>query len=136
MNLRTILPVALLLAACGGPLKYQLASTPKAPGGDAVLICDVQDGQSQTQIEMTIEHLAPPGRVAEGATTFVAWFRKNSDTVWARIGGVQFDESARSGSLKGSVAEVAFDFEVTAEKAEAPASPSSDVVFSQRVEKK
>jgi hypothetical protein len=140
MNYRAILPLALVpfalfLAACGGPLKYQLSSTPKAPGADGQLVCDVEKGQSQTQVDLKVQNLAPPGRVTEGATTFVAWYRKDSAAVWGRIGGVQFDESARSGTLKGSVPEVAFDFEVTAEKADAPVSPSPDVVFSQRVQK-
>jgi hypothetical protein len=112
-----------------------MSSTPKAPGADGKLVCEVEEGQKQTQVKLTIEHLPPPGRVTQGGTTFVAWFRKNSDMVWARIGGVQFDESARSGSMQGSVPEVAFDFEVTAEKADAPVSPSPDVVFAQRVQK-
>lgn len=124
---------ALLLAACGGPLKYQLASTPKAPGADAKLTAVVHEDQHQTELVFEAKELPPPGRVSEGATDYVAWSRKSSDAVWARLGALQYDSDDREATLKGSVAEIAFDFEVTAEKTDGPASPSPDVVFNQRV---
>ena len=123
----------LLLLACGGPLKYQIASTPKAPGSDAKLVAAVHEDQHQTELEFEAKNLAPPDRVTEGATSYVAWSRKSSDAVWARMGGLQYDKDSREASLTGTVAETAFDFEVTAEKADGPASPSGDVVFTQRV---
>ena len=43
--------VGLLLLACGGPLKFQMASTPKAPGSDAKLVAAVHEDQHQTEIE-------------------------------------------------------------------------------------
>ena len=125
--------VALLSAACGGPLKYQVGSTPKAPGADAKLTAAVHEDQHQTEIEFEAKNLAPPGRVTEGATDYVAWSRKNSDAVWSRVGALQYDSDDREAALKGSVAELAFDFEVTAEKSDGPASPSGEVVFTQRV---
>ena len=73
----------LLLLACGGPLKFQMASTPKAPGSDAKLVAAVHEDQHQTELEFEAQNLAPPERVTEGATAFVAWSRKSSDAVWA-----------------------------------------------------
>ena len=135
MKFNKILFAALFLAACGGPLKYQVASSPKAPGADANIVADVREDQNQTGLEIEIKNLAPAGRVAEGATDYVAWYRKGSDTQWSRIGGVAYDTESREGKLSGTVPEKAFDLEITAEKAESPASPSPDVVFSQRVAK-
>ncbi len=135
MNLKNTWFSLLLVTACGGPLKYQVASTPKAPGADAKIVADVHEAQNQTELEVEISNLAPPARISEGSSNYVAWFRKSSETVWARIGGINYDTDSRDGKLKGTVPEQAFDFEVTAEKSEAPASPSSDVVFSQRVAK-
>lgn len=129
------LPVlaAFSLVACGGPLKFDVASTPKAPGADAHIVADVKEKQNQTDLEVTVKNLAPPDRVTPGAAKYVAWYRKDANSVWARVGGLDYDADNRGGSFKGSAPERAFDFEVTAEKTESPASPSSDVVLNQRI---
>lgn len=126
----------MLLAACGGPLKYSIPSSPKAPGADAELVADVRDDQNQTQLEMEVTNLAPPDRIANDATSYVAWFRKSPETVWSRIGSVAYDADKRKGEFTGTVPELAFDFEVTAETVDSAASPSGNVIFNQRVAKK
>ena len=124
-----------LLAACGGPLQYSVPSTPLAPGADAKIVADVSAEHGQTHLNVDIENLPPPARIDEKATRYMAWFRKDSDVAWSRIGGLTYDDGGRQGSLIGSVPEVAFDFTVTAEAVESPASPSPDVVLAQRVGK-
>lgn len=126
---------ALFLVACGGPLKYDVASTPKAPGADAHIVADVQAEQNKTDLEVTVEHLAPPDRVAPGSVAYVAWYRKDDKAVWGRIGGLAYDADGRKGTFTGSVPETAFDFAVTGEKNDAPASPSPEVVLTQRIAK-
>lgn len=133
MNPKLSALLLVLVSACGGPLKYQLASTPKAPGADAELSVDVHEAQHQTEVHLMLKNLPPPARVSDAATSYVAWSRKNSDGVWARLGGVDYNADSRDGQLSGSVAELAFDFTITAEKSNSPASPSADLVFSQRV---
>lgn len=125
----------LAIVACGGPLKYQLASSSKAPGADAQIVADVKEEQKLTQLGVEITNLAPPNRINDGANFFIAWQRRNDEKAWARIGDLQYDPSSRKGMLNASVPETSFDFQVTAEKSETPASPSSDVVFSQRIAK-
>lgn len=125
--------LTLLLAACGGPLKYEIASTPKAPGADAKLVAKVNESQHQTTFELEVKNLPPPDRVSEGATDYVAWSRKNASAVWSRLGSLKYESGDRGGSMTGSVPETSFDFEMTAEKAALAASPSSDVVFTQHV---
>jgi len=127
-----VLPLAFLLG-CGGPLHYKLASSPKAPGADADVTAGVQAEQNTTLLEVQIRALAPPGRIAEGASHFVLWQRKDSKGLWARVGGLEYDPETRDGKFLGSVPESAFDMSITAEKALDVASPSADVVFSQRV---
>lgn len=114
-------------------MTYKVASTPKAPGADGTLVAAVSDSQHQTEVTLEMKNLAPPDRVAAGTTQYVAWQRKSSDAVWARLGGLQYDAEARTATLKATVPEKQFDFEVTAEKIEAPASPSAEVVVAQRV---
>jgi hypothetical protein len=130
---RSFVILSLALVACGGPLKYQVPSSAKAPGADANIVADVNETQRQTQLEVEIENLAPAERVASGATSYVAWYRPSSKANWSRIGGVQLDADSRAGKLVGSVPETAFDFSVSAESTDAPASPSTDIVFAQRI---
>lgn len=125
---------AVLLSACGGPLKYQVPSTSRAPGADARVIADVASDQGQTHLEIDVTNLPPPARVVPTATTYLVWYRKDSSSTWARIGGLKYEEGDREGKLSGSVPEVAFDLIVVAEASESPASPSPDVVVAQRIQ--
>jgi hypothetical protein len=115
-------------------LKYAVPSTARAPGADAKIVADVSAAQGQTKLDIDVTNLPPPGRVSEKATTYLAWYRKNSSATWSRVGGLKYDEGDREGKISGSVPEVAFDLTVTAEQTEGPASPSPDVIVAQRVE--
>ena len=134
MKLSTCLFWLPLLAACGGPLKYSVPSTARAPGADAKVVADVSAAQGQTKLDIDVTNLPPPGRISEKATTYLAWYRKNSSATWSRVGGLKYDEGDREGKLSGSVPEVSFDLTVTAEETEGPASPSPDVIIAQRVQ--
>ncbi|HYP98888.1 MAG TPA: hypothetical protein VER96_09445 [Polyangiaceae bacterium] len=132
-SLLSVCTAALLLVACGGPLKYEIASTPKAPGADGLLVATVHESQHQTEVELEVKNLPPPDRVTEGATDYVAWSRKNTSAAWTRLGSLAYDPKDRGGTMKGSVPETSFDFAISAEKAALAASPSSEIVFKQRV---
>lgn len=119
--------------ACGGPLKYQVASGDKAKGADAAIVADVKSAEHQTVLEIKVKNLAPPGRITEGATQFTVWGRKSSSSPWARIGNLTYDEGARDGKFNGTYPEIEFDLEISVEKEGDPASPSSDIVFSQHI---
>ncbi|HYO94478.1 MAG TPA: hypothetical protein VER33_08190 [Polyangiaceae bacterium] len=127
--------VALLAAGCGGPLKYTVASSNAAPGADAEIVADVREDQKVTQLEVSAENLPPPARISEGSEAYAVWYRKDVNAQWTRIGNLEYDADDREGKLVGSVPELAFDVEITAEPQGDPASPSSHVVFSQRVAK-
>lgn len=124
----------LLLSACGGPMKYQVASSPKAPGADAKLIADIKNQRNVTNVEFSAQYLPPPTRIVEGSKTYMAWYRENAQHTWQRIGGLDYDEDSREAALLGSVPATAFDFAVTVESELNVASPSSEVVFAQRVQ--
>ena len=125
----------LLLAACGGPLKYSVPSSRLAPGADAEIVANVNEDQNQTTIEIHAKNLPPPNRVNPNGLHYVAWQRKNNSSPWARLGTVRFDEGARTAELTATVPEQSFDFEISVEANEGAQSPSADVVFSQRVAK-
>lgn len=123
------------LAACGGPLKYNVASSRLAPGADAEIIANVNESTNQTALEVHVKNLPPPSRVNPNAKSYVGWYRKAEKGTWQRVGTVTFLEEARTGELTGTVPEQVFDFEISAESDDGAVSPSADVVFSQNVAK-
>ena len=132
MRLPLALATALFLAGCG-TITYNIRSSPIAAGSDAVIKAEINEGQKQTALEIAIVNLPPPDRVQAEATVFVAWQRKDQTSQWSRLGLLDYDADARSGGIKATAPEIAFDFEITAEKTGDASSPSADVVFSQRV---
>lgn len=124
---------AALLAGCGGPLKYAVKGSAKAPEVDAKIVADVKKDASMTTLEINAEHLAPPERLASGGKFFVVW-TKGEKPKWHRVGALKYEEGDRKGSIEGaSVPVTAFDLQITVEKEAAPDLPSSDVVISQHV---
>jgi hypothetical protein len=139
MNLKKMLMVvalAVVATACG-PMKFMMQGTTLATGADAELVADVNADTSVTMVTFVAKNLAPPARVKEGSTSFVVWQRKNTDVQWVRVSPLMYDEGGRIGKLEGvSIPEAAFDFLVTCEATNDPATPSPEVIFSQRVQKK
>jgi len=128
-----VLALTLLVAACGGPLKYQIASSPKAPGADATLEADVSKDQHLTRLLVKAKNLPPPERVVAGTRIYIIWTRKNAEAQWSRIGNLKYDPGNREGNFEGTVPEVDFDLQITAEKEDGAQSPAADMVFSQHV---
>lgn len=123
----------LVLVGCGGPLKYNVRSSNLAPGADAKVVAEVRKDLRQTLLEVEAENLPPPARISEGAKAYAVWYRKDASTQWVRIGNLDYDEGDREGKLQGSVPELEFELEITAEEPSLPVSPSPSVVFAQRV---
>lgn len=134
MRLPLILATALLFAGCG-TITYNVRSSAIAAGADAVIKAEINEGQKQTMLDVAIVNLAPPDRVQAEATVYMTWQRKDSTAQWQRLGLLAYDADARSGAIKATAPETAFDLMITAEKTAESASPSSDAVFSQRVSK-
>jgi hypothetical protein len=125
--------VAALLMACGGPLKYDAISSPRAPGADASITADVRKDQHQTELRLEIENLPPAERVDADSQHYVAWYRRDAKETWTRIAGLDYEADSREATLQTAVPETQFDLWVTAEKDLDVASPSPNVVFTQRV---
>ncbi|MFT3776085.1 MAG: hypothetical protein QM820_62880 [Minicystis sp.] len=128
-----MLAAGALLAGCGGPLKYAVKGSAKAPEVDAKIVAEVKDDAAMTTLKITAEHLAPPERLASGGKVFVVWTKGNKPK-WHRVGALKYEEGERKGSIEGaSVPVTAFDLQITVEGDAAPDLPSSDVVLSQHV---
>ncbi len=125
---------SVLIAACGGPLKYKQATSPRAPGAETEIVADVQTKSSNTRLNVASKFLPPPATVQEKATCYVAWHRINAESVWNRVGAFNYDPSTRAGNLVDvTVPETSFDFMITAEAVPNAPTPSTDVVVMQKV---
>lgn len=129
-----LVPAVALLIACGGPLKYKIASSATAPGADGNLVAEVLENQSQTKVTFEATNLVPPNRVSPETKSYVVWYRASKETPWTRVGALKYDEDDRKGEFEGTVPAVAFDIEISAESVADGASPSAVIVFSQRVQ--
>ena len=127
------LALCFVLAACSGTLNYKIASSAKAPGADATIKADVAKDQHLTHIKVDATNLPPPERVTVGTRIFIIWTRKNAEAAWARAGNLQYNAAGREGLFEGTVPEVDFDMQITVEKDDNAASPSTDMVFTQHV---
>ncbi len=128
-----LLTIVLMLAACGGPLKYAPQGTPLAAGADAEIIADVDNSAVMSRITIKTEHLAPPDRIVEAATTYVVWARKDGGP-WQRVGALAYDKDKRTGEMIDvSVPLASFELVITAEAQGDPPGPSKSVIFNQKV---
>jgi len=132
-NILAVVAVAGMLAACGGPLKYDAISSPRAPGADASITADVREDQHQTELRLEIENLPPAARVEAGSEHYVAWYRRDSKETWKRIAGLEYEVDSREAVLQTAVPETSFELWVTTEKDLDVVSPSPSIVFEQRI---
>jgi hypothetical protein len=110
--------------------------TEKAVGADAEVIAVVNADQSTTKFDIHAMHLPPPGRIVEGADTFVVWERRDNSQPFIRVGSLKYDPNSREGEMhEATVPETAFQLVITAETGPFPGSPSNSVVFEQVVDK-
>ena len=137
MNLARALVIFSLatLAACGGPLKYQVGGSQLSPGSDAKIVADVDDSHGKTQLEIEATNLTPPERLLPDGTAYVVWTRKDEKAQWARLGALELSDENRKGKGTFTTPETGFDLIVSVEKDPNSASPSGKTVFEKRVQK-
>lgn len=128
------LAATLSLAACGGPLRYQLQSSSRSPGADAELIAAINSDQSNTRIDLRVSNLPPATRIVPNATVFMVWQRRGPSASWSRVGTLNYNNGARTGQLRDTtVPETSFELQVTVEADANAGSPSPNVLFNQTV---
>jgi hypothetical protein len=132
-SLRRRLGLVLLCLSCGGPLRYETKSTAQVPGADARIEANVNEEQRQTQLTVQITNLPPPDRVEASSQHYVAWYRRGPESVWTRVAALAYEADSREANLQGSVPEVKFMLEITAEPTPDVAAPSPNVVFAQGI---
>jgi hypothetical protein len=127
--------LGLVLAACGG--KSQTASFPfeassVTPGAMGEVVTRT-DANGNTRLSIDVQHLAPPDRVAPGATVYVVWVTDvAAGATPQNLGALRVDKDLR-GKLEVATPLRTFDLTITAEPSPGVVAPSGPPVLKVRV---
>jgi len=119
------------LTACGGPAEFPLTGTARAAGTDGTAtVSEIEGGSHMVLVEM--QHLAPPGRLGDGLTTYVVWLQEDGSQP-QKAGVLEYDEGDRTGTMRATTPNTSVTLIITAEQNRDVASPSEIVVARQEL---
>jgi len=122
------LSVSCSMLGGGGTRELRLTGNPDVPAAEGRAKVSTTDN-GNTQIELVVEHLAPPEQVSSDATVYVVWVQNTQPYEHAQnLGALKVD-----GNLNGSIKTVtslrSFDLFVTAEPSPSSTSPTGDALL-------
>lgn len=120
------------LVACGGEKKVALQPTPAVPAALGEVRSERTD-QGNTKVDVEVEHLAPPGRVAPGAQVYIVWAQRDDKSSPQNIGALRVGKD-RKGKLETLTPLDRFDVFVTPESSPNIAHPTNEPIMRSRVE--
>lgn len=118
--------------SCAGPRELRLTSSPDIPAAQGIATISATD-DANTKIDLTVEHLASPERVAPGTTVYIVWVLGNDTGAQPQsLGALRVNDD-----LKGSISAMtplrAFDLYITAEPSQASTVPTGKTLLSTTV---
>ena len=131
-----MLPLAMGLVACGGPLRAPLSGQVAGEGVAGVVTLEPVEGH-QRLVTVALEGLPPPGRVGPALASYVVWFvapaaGRQPERPF-RAGELIYRPERREGRLHAVTGLERFQLRITAERSARTASPSEHVVVDQWV---
>jgi len=124
----------LVLSTTACAQTYMLKGMQGAPGADGKITATVVSENTLTQLSIKVEHLAPPERLLAGSTSYIVWARRDSNSEWLRIAKLDYDPSSRKGTVDvATVPLTGFELAISAEQQDMPKSPSTTLVFTQKI---
>jgi hypothetical protein len=137
-NMALRLAAMLLVLAtfsCAGSTTRHLNVSPDVPAARGTIKTGTTSN-GNTSIELSIEHLAPPERVAADASTYVVWIRGSEpESRIQNLGALRVDDNLQA-SMKALTPLREFDLTVTAERAATVLEPTGKVLLEGHVERK
>lgn len=120
----------LMLLSVGGTAvslageRLTLGGSPEIPAAEGEARLKVTRN-GNTEIKLTVKHLAPPGRITPGADVFVVWVRGlAAGSLPQSLGALKIDGNL-SGKLTGATALASFDLFLTAEASQTVTVPAT-----------
>lgn len=123
------------LASCYSQPKpfVRMAGSSDVPAAEGKVTATAGDNMN-TNLEVNVDHLAPPERVRQGATTYVVWARARGANDYQNVGALLVDNNLH-GHLKTVTALQDFDVMITVEQSPTVQEPSSKRVLSAQIER-
>ena len=115
------------LAACGRSRQFNVQGSNQAPGADATVRVERQDGGNYL-VSVHATNLLPPARVNEALTTYVVWFQPQ-DQAPQRVGTLAYNDGDRAGEMTATTPNTNFQVVISGEASPDVAAPSDHVVF-------
>jgi len=119
-----------LLTGCGST-EQKLQGSNITPAAQGTVVTKVDDNNN-TNMEVTVKHLAPAQRVLTGATNYVVWVQPEGSAFFQNVGALQVDKNL-DGSHKTTVPYKNFKVMVTPEMSTMTQTPVGPAVFEQAV---
>src|SRR4051812_43716492 len=110
------------------PLAAATNSLPAAQGSVKTSI----DSNSNTAVSVDVKHLAPPAKVADGATTYVVWAQPRGADAPQNLGALKVDKNL-TGTLYTVLPFDEFKVFITAEPTPGVTAPSGDELLAANV---
>lgn len=121
--------VAGLLALAGcATTRVPLASNNDVPAAQGTVMTS-KTKNNNTAIDVRVKHLADPGNVETGATTYVVWARPQGSGEARNLGALKVDENL-TGQLKTVTPYSGFELFITAEPSAQITSPQGQELLS------
>lgn len=123
---------ALAFTGCGGSRTVRMTTGPEIPAAQGTV--KASPGQNgNTSLAVEVQHLAPPEKVASGATTYVVWAQPPGQTTPQNLGALAVDSDLR-GTLDTVTPLQKFDIFITAEPSPTTLSPSNNQLFTASIQ--
>lgn len=123
--------ILVLASACSSATVYQTETLAPAVGAEVEIRVEPLDSGNYL-VNLSVEHLAPPNRVAEGMTRYVVWIT-GGDGVPRRVGYLDFDDDDRNGQMSATTTDNTFTITITAEVDGSVTTPSQSIVAQQEI---
>lgn len=130
----TILFVVALAAACSGTKTTPLVTTPASPAAQGQVETRRTANQN-TEVDLEVQYMAPPDKIAEDATVYVVWARPIAQDLPPQNVGSFVVSEDRKASLKTVTPYERFDLIVTPEPTGTVASPTHEPVLKAKIER-
>ena len=128
MNYRSSMSAVVLLGtlsmSCfGGSKDLRMTASPDAPGAQGTAkVTTTNDGN--TQIDLDVQHLAPPEDMNAGSTVYVVWVQGNAaDATPQNLGALRVDDKL-NGKMTAVTNLRTFELYLTAESSQATTTPT------------
>lgn len=128
--------IALGASGCGvfggGSSEHKMAAAPSNLAGEGTVEASAGENDN-TQLEVSVRHLAAPEKVAADASVYVVWIKPRNAPI-QNIGALEVDDDL-TGELKTTTPHVAFTLTVTPEPSSRMTEPSHAAVFTAHVDR-